>query len=104
MLGITCYLDNTKNIQLAANVLKSTNLYSIYFATSGEKALEQLALRDYSLILLDINMPKKDGLYVLRFLKSQQNFKKIPIIMITAVSKREIVSCTRLTTQWEGRI
>ena len=53
--------DNVKNIQLAANVLKSTDLYTIFFATSGEKAIEQLQLRKYSLILLDINMPGIDG-------------------------------------------
>ena len=53
--------DNTKNIQLAANVLKSTDLYNIFFSTSGEKAIEQLKLRNYSLILLDINMPGLNG-------------------------------------------
>ncbi len=42
--------DNTKNIQLAANVLRSANLYNIFFALSGEKGLEQLKLREYALI------------------------------------------------------
>lgn len=34
--------DNAKNIQIAANVLKSTGLYNIFFATSGEKAIDLL--------------------------------------------------------------
>jgi CheY-like chemotaxis protein len=34
--------DNAKNIQLAANVLKNTNLYTIFFALSAEDGLKKL--------------------------------------------------------------
>ena len=63
---------NTKNIQLAANVLKSTSLYNIFFATSGEKGIEQLAIREYALILLDINMPGLDGYETAKIIKDNQ--------------------------------
>ena len=81
--------DNTKNIQLAASVLKSTNLYNIFFATSGEKAIEQLKLRDYSLILLDINMPGLDGYETASIIKKNDLYKKIPIIFLSANANKE---------------
>jgi len=83
--------DNAKNIQLAANVLKSTGKYNIYFATSGEKGIEQLKLRTYSLILLDINMPGLDGYETARHIKSNELYKKIPIIFLSANANKESI-------------
>lgn len=81
--------DNTKNIQLAANVLKSTNLYNIFFATSGEQGIEQLTLRKYSLILLDVNMPGIDGYETAKRIKNDDLQKDIPIIFLSANSNSE---------------
>ena len=83
--------DNTKNIQLAANVLKSTNLYNIFFATSGEKGIEQLSVRNYALILLDINMPGLDGYETADIIKSTASYKKIPIIFLSANANKESI-------------
>jgi len=83
--------DNTKNIQLAANVLKSTNLYNIFFATSGEKGIEQLKLRDYALILLDINMPGLDGYETASIIKKDDLYKKIPIIFLSANANKSSI-------------
>ncbi len=83
--------DNTKNIQVAANVLKSTSLYNIFFATSGEKGIEQLKLRDYSLILLDINMPGLDGYETASIIKNDTKIDKIPIIFLSANANKESI-------------
>ena len=83
--------DNAKNIQLAANVLKSTNLYNIFFAMSGEKGIEQLKHRDHSLILLDINMPGIDGYETATIIKNNPNTKHVPIIFLSANANKESV-------------
>ena len=76
--------DNPKNIQLAANVLKTTDLFNIFFATSGEAGIQQLEKKEYALILLDINMPGMSGLELLKNIK--QDYKEPPpvVMMITA--------------------
>jgi len=83
--------DNTKNIQLAANVLKATNLYNIFFATSGEKGISQLSIRKYCLILLDINMPGLDGYETADIIKESQEFNKVPIIFLSANANKESI-------------
>ncbi len=83
--------DNTKNIQLAANVLKSTDLYNIFFATSGEKGIDQLKLREYALILLDINMPGLDGYETASIIKKDDQYKKIPIIFLSANANKSSI-------------
>jgi len=84
--------DNPKNIQLAANVLKSENRYNILFATSGKKGLEQVSKKDYSLILLDINMPEMDGYEVATILKNSEKTKDIPIIFLSANANQESIN------------
>ena len=83
--------DNVKNIQLAANVLKSTSLYNIFFATSGKHAIEQLKLREYSLILLDINMPILDGYETATIIKEDKKTKEIPIIFLSTNANKESI-------------
>jgi len=44
------------------------------------------------LILLDINLPKVDGIEVLEYMKKHEDFKKVPVIMLTASQKDEDVT------------
>ena len=83
--------DNAKNIQLAANVLKSTDAYNIFFATSGEKGIEQLSIRDYSLILLDVNMPGLNGFETALIIKNTPETKPIPIVFLSANANKESI-------------
>ena len=83
--------DNPKNIQLAASVLKSAASYNIFFATSGEKGVEQLQNKNYSLILLDINMPGLDGYETATIIKKNEKTTKIPIIFLSANANKESI-------------
>lgn len=52
-------------------------------ASSGLEAIERLALDPINLILLDMNMPDMHGLEVLRFVRGHQEYRDIPIIVLT---------------------
>ncbi len=55
------------------------------------------ALGDSFLVLLDIRMPKVDGIEVLRRLKADANLRKLPVTMLTTTDdSREIVRCHEL--------
>ena len=79
---------------------------SISVAKDGEDALDYLyrrgdhAERSYgnpALILLDIKMPKMDGLEVLRIIKSDSQLRTIPVVMLTSSrEERDVVSSYRL--------
>ena len=55
--------------------------YDVIIANDGEKAVELAFSEDPDLILLDLMLPKKDGMEVCREVRAQKN---IPIIMLTA--------------------
>ncbi len=84
--------DNPKNIQLAANVLKTTDLFNIFFATSGEAGIQQLEKKEYALILLDINMPGLDGYQTADIIKGNPKTANIPIIFLSANADQESIN------------
>jgi two-component system, chemotaxis family, chemotaxis protein CheY len=52
-------------------------------AESGLAAIEQLALAQVALIILDLNMPDMHGLDVLQFVRGHEAYRAIPIIILT---------------------
>lgn len=52
-------------------------------AASGLEAIEQLAVGEIKLMVLDLNMPDMHGLEVLGFVRSHQKFHHLPVIVLT---------------------
>ncbi len=74
--------DVPNNLKLLRVVLSS--LYRLTFATNGIEALERVKHSQPDLILLDIMMPKMDGLQVCQKLKESADTSHIPIIFLSA--------------------
>jgi two-component system chemotaxis response regulator CheY len=55
-------------------------------AASGLEAIEQLALGPVALMILDLNMPDMHGLEVLKFVRSHQRYRAIPVVVLTTRS------------------
>ena len=77
--------DNPQNLKILEHMLKK-NGYNPVTAKNGIEALDIVQKAQPDLILLDITMPKMDGIEVCQQLKKQETTKKIPIIFITALS------------------
>lgn len=52
-------------------------------ASSGLEAIEQLSLKPFDLLLLDLNMPDIGGIEVVEFVRSQDKICNVPIIIVT---------------------
>lgn len=64
---------------------------------SGEGNNVVIDLDKSYLLLLDINMPKMDGIEVLELIKSNDNLKKLPVMMLTTTDDpREVEKCYAL--------
>lgn len=69
-------------VQRAVKEIKITNPMDV--ARNGEEGLEYLTNNPAPcIILLDINMPKMNGIEFLREIKANDQFKKIPVIILT---------------------
>jgi two-component system chemotaxis response regulator CheY len=52
-------------------------------AASGLEAIERLAIAPVDLVVLDLNMPDVHGLEVLRFVRSNERFASLPVVILT---------------------
>ena len=77
--------DNDDNREVVARQLEHAG-FRVEEASSGPEALERVAARPPSLVLLDINMPRMTGLEVLARLRETHSPVQLPVIMITARS------------------
>jgi DNA-binding response OmpR family regulator len=83
-------VDDDPVVLQAVNMTFSRN-YNIIVTRNGAEALELAAHHHPDLILLDIMMPDFDGISTLLLLKDDPETKGIPVVMLTAVGKKEKV-------------
>ena len=79
--------DNDRNRKLVKILLEASK-YSVIEAQTGEEALKYLQDDKPDLILLDIQLPKMDGLTLVKKLRADQEMKDIPIVALTAYAMK----------------
>lgn len=81
--------DSPTMRQLISFALKRIARAEIIEATDGVDGLKKLSSNSIDMILTDINMPIMDGLKLVTLVRSNQDYKDIPIIIITTEGARE---------------
>ena len=86
--------DNANDVELTLGALRENRVANdIVVARDGAEALDYLARRNHysgrpagnpALLLLDLKMPKVDGIEVLRQVKSNVSWKTIPVVVLTS--------------------
>ena len=82
MRRIAIVEDNPDNLMLAEAILGS--LYEIVSYENGIDALAGLPEANVELVLLDISLPRMDGIAVLESMRSNDKLKHLPVIALTA--------------------
>jgi two-component system, OmpR family, alkaline phosphatase synthesis response regulator PhoP len=77
-------VDDEEDIVTALSIRLKAMGYDVLFAYDGMSALSKAREEKPNLILLDIMIPKLDGYKICRILKFDEQYRHIPIIMITA--------------------
>lgn len=99
--------DDSKDVELTINALSEYCVANeIAIARDGEEALDFLYMRgtfasrlegNPVVILLDLKMPKLDGIQVLRHLKTDEQMRCIPVVVLTSSREdRDLVECYKL--------
>src|SRR6516164_5724164 len=86
--------DDPKDVELTMTALEEYNLSNeVVVAADGEEALDYLYYRgkfhlrsgeNPAVLLLDLKLPKVDGLQVLETIKSDEKLKMIPVVVLTS--------------------
>lgn len=76
-------VDDSEKSRILLKQMLSTEEYEIYTAEDSFEAMEFLDKFDFDLLMLDLNLPFKDGFSTLKTLKDTIRFKMLPVAIIT---------------------
>jgi two-component system, chemotaxis family, chemotaxis protein CheY len=77
--------------RIMKNILKQIGFTNIIEADDGTTALAELQKTSVDLIISDWNMPKMTGLDLLKAVRSNDNLKDLPFLMVTAEAQKQNV-------------
>ena len=90
-LSVAIADDNGKIVELLDEIISSDEDFTVVgTATDGEKVYEIIKEKSPDVVLLDLIMPKLDGLSVMERVNASENMKKPKFIIITAVGQEEV--------------
>lgn len=104
-INILLIEDSAGDVRLVQEALKEGKLHNrLFVARDGAEGLDFLLKREKyqealrpDLILLDLNMPRKDGREVLSVLKQHEDLKRIPVVILTtSTSEADILKTYNL--------
>ncbi|MBL7180444.1 MAG: chemotaxis response regulator CheY [Pseudomonadota bacterium] len=75
--------------RILRNILKQIGFKNINEADDGKTALKELKKEKYDLVLCDWNMPEMPGIDLLNTIRSDDQLKHIPFVMVTAEAQKE---------------
>ncbi|MFO7460966.1 MAG: response regulator [Desulfatiglandales bacterium] len=95
-------VDDELDMRIFITTLLETNGYKPLPAQDGIQGLEMARKSKPSLIILDVMMPKESGISMYRELKTDPLLKDIPVIMLSALSKKTFFHSQRVLDQHKG--
>jgi two-component system, cell cycle response regulator len=81
--------DDDQALSRTLSWILKENGYDVFTAPGGEHLFEHLTGEQFDLLLLDIMMPKVDGLQLLQRVKADPRFKDLPVLMISSMPPEE---------------
>ena len=88
--------DSSTMRRIIINTLNKLGHKDIAEASNGREGVERLAAAMVDVIITDWNMPEMTGIEFVRFIRAQEKYSKIPVLMVTTnAAKDDIVEALR---------
>lgn len=95
-------VDDEQDIRVFMTTLLETSGFKPVVATNGQEGLEMARSHKPELIIMDIMMPKESGIYMYREVKKDPDLRNVPVIMVSALSKKTFFHSQKVVDEFEG--
>ncbi len=95
-------VDDELDVRTFVTTLLETSGFKPLPAVDGIQGLEMARAKKPALIILDVMMPKESGINMYRELKNDPELKSIPVIMLSAMSRKTFMHSLDLLDRYKG--
>ncbi|MCL5772964.1 MAG: Hpt domain-containing protein [Firmicutes bacterium] len=82
--------DSFVSRQLTKTMLEDFG-FEVHAASDGEEAVRILDEQKFDLVITDVQMPRMDGINLIKYLKGSKRFKRLPVIIMSIFSDQELI-------------
>ncbi len=96
-------VDDELDMRTFMTTLLETSGYKPLSAVDGKEGMAVARQKKPSMIILDVMMPNESGIGMYRELKADPDLKDIPVIMVSALSKKTFFHSQKVLDEYEGK-
>jgi len=96
-------VDDELDMRVFVSTLLETSGYKPYVATHGLEGIEKAREIIPDLIILDVMMPKQGGIQMYREIKTDENLKHIPVIILSGIAKKTFFHSQNVLDSYKGQ-
>jgi CheY-like chemotaxis protein len=95
-------VDDEQDVRVFMTTLLETSGFKPLAAKNGQEGLDMARSKKPDLIIMDIMMPKESGIYMYREVRKDPQLSGIPVIMVSALSKKTFFHSQKVVDEYEG--
>ncbi len=96
-------VDDELDTRTFISTLLETNGYRPIVAVDGEEGIEKARESKPAVIILDVMMPREGGIQMYRQLKTDEELRNIPVIMLSAIAKKTFFHSQKMLNIYRGQ-
>lgn len=96
-------VDDNPDVRKIVSKLIQVSGFKALIAKNGVEGMEIVKEDRPDLIILDVVMPKESGVRMYHELKTDDNFKDIPVIMLSAIPKKSFLKSQKVLDEFKGQ-
>lgn len=89
MAKVIMTADDSNSVRQMVNFTLKQAGYEVIEATDGKDALSKIDKKTINMLITDLNMPNMDGIELIRNVRAMNEYRFVPIIMLTTESQAE---------------
>lgn len=101
---IILVVDDEMDMRTFITTLLETSGYRAIVANNGEEGIRKAREHKPAVIILDVMMPKEGGVQMYRELKTDEELKGIPVIMLSAIAKKTFFHSQKMLNTYRGQM
>jgi twitching motility two-component system response regulator PilH len=95
-------VDDDPDVRLFSITVLEENGYTPLEATNGEEGMQLIKKENPDLVILDVLMPRESGIRLYRQMKTDKKLDKIPIIILSGITRRSFLRSQKALTEFGG--